>query len=98
MSQSDSSSQSIPKTLHPTAKSSRDAWKRGIHSDQPILFIGKGKVSDMYSILLILHTALENKTWPAGTVGMTFAKVESVVHKPLVCDYRGREIIKVKVP
>ena len=33
MSPTDSISQSIPKTLHPTAKSSRDAWKRGNHSD-----------------------------------------------------------------
>ena len=51
----------------------------------------------MYSILLILHTALENKTWPAGTVGMTFAKVESVVHRSLVCNYGRQEIIEVKV-
>ena len=49
----------------------------------------------MYSILLILHTELENKTSPAGTVGMTHAKVESVVHRCLVCNYRRREIIKV---
>ena len=51
----------------------------------------------MYSILLILHTALENKISPAGTVGMTFVKIESVVHRSLVCNYRRQEIIEVKV-
>ena len=59
--------------------------------------MGKRKVSDMYSILLTLHTALENKTSPAGTVGMTLAKVKSVVHRSLVCNYRGQEFIEVKV-
>ena len=59
--------------------------------------MGKRKVSYMYSILLILHTALENKTWPVGTVGMIFAKVESVVHRSLFCNYRRQEFIEVKV-
>ena len=48
--------------------------------------------------MLTLQTALENKTWPAGTVGMTFVKIESLVHRSLVCNHRRQEFIKVKIP
>ena len=98
MSQSDSSSQSIPKTVHPTAeiiKSHMEMWN-AFKLTHPFYKEGEGFIY----VLNLTDTpySIGKQNLAGWNSWDDICKIESLVHRSLVCNYRGREIIEVKVP